>query len=467
MVAEILEQLADDANALLADASGQSFVLPPSLVPFTVTALGNFPFYWQNPSNLKFNHLTYDWISSNLRAGFAPVQLDGSFTNYFIQALGAITYQLSTADLNALSLAKQNAVNQQFAMLSAWQAAYGSIPNATPTQQPIDIIINTIATTWATPPTTWTAMQSSTNIAALLNSAPASGQTILPVLQQYLNALGSSVSLQNAVSMNNGLVQQALAALQNPSVANGGISADNNFLYPAFAVLTPLADILSGLNNSANTITLSMTVTANSPNGYTVSINNNASVNVAASDFFQLFVANNADFFNSLLQNGSAPVQLEMTFPGVVQVNFTPVSFDQSTGQNWFWTTPITEAMKNGTSDVSGFKFAPNPQIDFSAKGPFGFLNAVAISNYPSVKITATNPNPQSVAKTFQSQNVLNPIFMGVPLNASNQKPYSASTQIDNTNSTIIFTLSPPPASAQSLTSVGWVLGVQPVFPAA
>lgn len=467
MVAEILEQLADDATALLSNASVQSFVLPPSFVPFTVTALGNFPYYWQNPSNLKFNHLTYDWISSNLRAGFTPVQLDGSFTNYFIQALGAITYQLSTADLNALSQARQNAINEQFAMLSAWQAVYGSIPNATPTQQPIDIIINTIATTWATPPTTWTAMQSSTNIDALLNSAPASGQTILPVLQQYLNALGSSISLQNAVSMNNGFVQQALAALQSPTVANGGISADNNFLYPAFAMLTPLADILSGLNTSSNTIALSMTVTANSSNGYTVSLDKNSSINVAASDFFQLFVANNADFFNSLVQTGSAPVQLEMTFPGVVQVNFTPVSIDQSTGQNWYWIMPITNAIANGTSDVSGFKFSPNPQIDFSAKGPFGFLNSVAISNYPSVKITAAAPNPQSVAKTFQSQSVLNPTFLGVSLNAPNQTPYSASTAIDSVNSTVIFTLSPPPASAQTLTSVGWVLGVQPVFPAA
>jgi len=467
MIPVILEKLAEDADALLANRSGLGAPAPPSLEPFTVTALGNFPYYWQNPSNLKFNHLTYNWISANLRAGASPVQLDGSFTNYFIEALGAVSYRLSTADLNALSTARENAVNEQFAMLSAWQAAYGSIPNATPTQQPIDIIINTIATTWATPPTTWTAMQSSTNLNALLNSAPASGQTILPVLREYLNALGSSVSLQNAVSMNNGFVQQALAALQSPSLANGGISADNNFIYPAFAVLTPLADILSGLNNSANTITLAMTITANSPNGYTVTLDNNSSINVTASDFFQLFVQNNADFFRSLVETGSAPVQLEMTFPGVVQVNFAPVAYNESTGQNWFWTTPITDAIGNGTNDVSGFRFSPSPQIDFGTNGPFGFLNAVAISNYPSVKITAVNPNPQSTAKTFQSQTVLNPTFLGVELDAGSQMPYTASTQIDNADSTVILTLSPPAASAQSLTSVGWVHGVQTVFPAA
>lgn len=59
---QIITELKDRANDIL------SSVLSTDLSAITINGKGNFPYYWQDPSNLKFNKKTYDWISSNLRA---------------------------------------------------------------------------------------------------------------------------------------------------------------------------------------------------------------------------------------------------------------------------------------------------------------------------------------------------------------------------------------------------------------
>lgn len=463
--APLIESLRAQAQKIL----GAVFSEP--LTGFTVGSLGNFPYYWQNPANLKFNHLTYDWISANLLANTSPAQLGSGngFTNLYIEALGSISYQLSTADQAQLTKAQQNATNQQAALLSAWQAAYGTIPPATPTQQPIDIIMNTIATTWASPATTLSAIQSSHNLNALLNNMPASGKTIAPVLAQYLNALGSSISLQNATTMNTGYVQQALAAVQSPSSSNGGLSTDDGNENPSYAVSTQLADILNGLQDTSNAVALSLGVSRYSSSEYRVSINGSSGFEIPILDFFGLGVGANASYFEDDIATSSNTVDIQMTFPGVTSVNFGPTGYNMSTGQDWYWMEPITEAIANGTNDVSGFKFSPNPQIDFSANGPFGLLTGVAIATYPTVVISVTSSDYQSIATTFQQSTSFEVSFLGIPLGGGSQSTYSSSVNVNSSSQTVSITLTPPPqtVAGQAVSSVAWVLGVETNYPAA
>lgn len=463
--APLIESLRAQAQKIL----GAVFSEP--LTGFTVGSLGNFPYYWQNPANLKFNHLTYDWISANLLANTSPAQLGSGngFTNLYIEALGSISYQLSTADQAQLTKAQQNATNQQAALLSAWQAAYGTIPPATATQQPIDIIMNTIATTWASPATTLSAIQSSHNLNALLNNMPASGKTIAPVLAQYLNALGSSISLQNATTMNTGYIQQALAAVQSPSSSNGGLSTDDGNENPSYAVSTQLADILNGLQDTSNAVALSLGVSRYSSSEYRVSINGSSGFEIPILDFFGLGVGANASYFEDDIATSSNTVDIQMTFPGVTSVNFGPTGYNMSTGQDWYWMEPITEAIANGTNDVSGFKFSPNPQIDFSANGPFGLLTGVAIATYPTVVISVTSSDYQSIAQTFQQSTSFEVSFLGIPLGGGSQSTYSSSVNVNSSSQTVSITLTPPPQTiaGQAVSSVAWVLGVETNYPAA
>jgi len=462
---QIIDYLRGQAVSIL------SSVLTEPLTDFTVTSPGNFPYYYQNPSNLQFNANTYSWISSNLAAGATPVQLDASFINYYIEAISKVQYKLSSTDQIALNNAQTAATNQQVALLNLWKAIYTKLPPATATQQPIDIIMSTIATTWAQPATNLYAISQSKNLHALLNNTPASGQPVLPILANYLNALGSSVSLQNAVTMNAGYLTTVLGNVQSASGTNGGMLLDNSTTVynPAYAVSTPLSQIINGLAATSNSIDLSMTVTRTSESELTVSINGETSFEIPVDDFLTVSVDASASYFSDSIATSSNSITVNMSFTGITLVNYGPVIFDLATGLNWYWMQPITEAIANGSSDVSGFVFSPEPGIDFSDVGPFGFTTGVAISNYPSIQITVTSESFQSIQTTIEQSVSVGVSFLGISLGGGSESTYSHNATSNSSASTVTITLDPPPSmiAGTNESSTGWILGVETSYPGA
>lgn len=461
----IINALKDQANNILSAALGST-----RLEPFNIGSKGNMPYYWQNPRNLEFNQKTYEWIDSNLKAGTSPLQLDQSFTNLYIDALGKIAYSLSTDDQAKLNKAKEDATDQQGAVLRAWKEAFGSIPPGTQTQQPIDLIATEIAANWAKPPTTLQDIQQSTNLNALLNNVPASGKSVVPVFANWLNAVGESVSLENNTTMNNAYVSWALRAAQNPDANNGGLQLDNNKIVPAYTVANQLSDILNGLKNSGQAANLTMTVTRSTENDFQVSVEAGASFTIPVLELLSINVGGNSKYFQSDIATTDNETNVTMNFPGVTLVNFGPADFEMSPPRNWFWMKPIGDAIKNGDSDVSGFKFSPRPQIDFSKSGPFGYLMGVAISNYPSMEITVKSSSYERIQKTFQQSASIGVTFLGIPLGiGGKESSYSNKVTTDSSSKTVTITLNPPKelVAGENVDSVGWILGVQPAYPAA
>jgi len=464
-VAEILEALSRKARALLGNVLGTQ-----PLVAFQSGGAGNFPYYYQDPNTTVFNALTYRWINNATASDVAPIrQMPGSmFSNEMLTALASVNYSLSKADQVKLSTAYSNAQNQQLAVLNAWKAAYGALPTPTKNQQPIDAVMAVICTTWASPPTTLNAVQASTNVRKLLNNAPASGQTIIPVVVAYLNALGDSISLSNAQSLNNAYVAMALDALQSPTAANGAMALnDGTTNNPAYMMNTALVDIINGLGAKSNCISITLDVSIASDSEYRVSMHGGASFSIPFGDFFSLGISGHADYFHQQIVQNASSVSVQLTFTGVTLVNYEPSAFNESTGQNWYWPAPILSAIHNAGQDISGYQFSPDPGIDFSANGPFGLLQGVAISNYPSVSITATTSDYESIQTTFQQEVNASLSFLGIPLGGGSESTYSNSASSDSTQSSVTITLNPPPAliAGQSVNSVGWVLGVQTNYP--
>jgi hypothetical protein len=466
----LLQNLTAQANAIL------SQVLQAPLQPLNCGSLGQFPYHYQNSANLLFNHLTYNWINSSLVAGAAPAQLDTAlFSNQFITALSSVVYSLSKADQAQLVAAQQNASNQQVALLNAWVQAYGSLPAPKPGMAPIDAITSIIASTWAVPATTLTAMQASTNLNALLNNTPASGQPIRPVLAAWLNAIGSSISLQNAVTMNNAYLAEALNSVQHPAVGNapqgnGGLAVDDNNTYPAYTISPALSAIINSLSDpNANQISVKMSVSRASQSDYQVSINGGGSFTIPILDFLSLSAGGSASYFQDQIATSSNQVTIEMTFSGCNLVNFGPAPFNMSTGNFWADFSPIQEAIHNGSRDVSGFKFAPDPGIDFSNNGSFGYVNGVAIANYPAISITVTSSNYQSILTTFQQTSSTAISFLGIPLASATQSTYSSTASQGGSTNTVTITLSPPQSlvAGNVNSSVGWVLGAELTYPCA
>ena len=463
----LLDYLNSQALAILSSQTHQP------LQPLDIGSAGQFPYYYTNPSNLVFNHLTYNWINTALKAGASPAQLGANlFNNEFIRAISSVVYTLSKADQATLNAAATNVTNQQLALLNAWNAAYGSIPPAQGALQPIDVITSTIATTWASPATTLTAMRNSRNLNALLNMTPASGGPILPVLANYLNAWGSSISLQNNVVMNNSYVQSALTNAQSPVSGlsgNGGLKIDDNSVEPAYTITPQLADIINALSMTSNSITLDMTVSRSSASEYRVNISGGTGFSIPVLDFFSVNVGGSASYFQDQIATSSNTVSMKMTYTGVNLVNFGPSLYNESTNMNWAFFNPIQEAIKFTGQDVSSFKFAPNPNIDFSTQGGFGYISGVAIANYPTVEITVAGSNYDSIYTVFQQQSSTTVRFLGIPLGTASESTYSSSSTVNASASSVTIKLSPPLAlvAGTNVDSVGWVLGAQTTFPCA
>ena len=463
----IIEDLRLKAAKLVAGSLGTA-----ELSNFATTGLGNFPYMWENPANLEFNNKTYDWINANLKADTDPTeQASGStFSNLFLTALGSITYSLSDADQVNLNNAAAGATEQQAAVLKAWRAAYSKLPATKDGETVIDVISNTILNNWATDTgTTLMDVQNATNLNALLGKTPAAGQPILPIFANWVNALGKSVSLQNAVSMNNGQKNAALNAVQNPDSDNGAITLDDGSVVPAYKIATSTDAILNGLK-ADNSATVKMNVSRSSSSKYTVKVDGGVTFSIPVLSLFSLNVGANASYFEEHIATESNSVDLEMTFSGVTLAQYKPVDYSASTKKDWYFTKPIQDAIANGSDDNSSFKFSPDPNIDFSENGPFGLTNTVVFSNYPSVKITVTSASYEKIATTIQQSASVGITFLGIPLGiGGSEETYSKKVDTKASSESVTITLDPPPnmVAGDAVDSQGWVLGVVTDYPGA
>ncbi|MGB1217887.1 MAG: lamin tail domain-containing protein, partial [Saprospiraceae bacterium] len=364
-------------------------IFPDELEPFITGGLGNFPYYWQDPRNNLFNIETYNWISANVKAGAYPIEQDtGSiFTNLTIQALGSVSYFLSTADQNALAADSSTIFNAQAQLLRVWKSAYGSIPPPSPTQEPVDKVIIVIATTWAFPATTFQAMLDAPVLIDLLNEVPPSGRPIIPVLVNYISVINASTSLQQASPSQSGYLARALEALQNPSLANGGLQTNNNKILPAYTVSTPLSDILEGLQKSSNSFKVKMKITKGRESDLIIETAGNESLEIDVDNFLRIPDISGGNIFTNFLENNEGCIEMDLDFSSLTMVYFEPVPFDKSLNKYWFWKEPLLQSVQNGNEDITGFEFSPTPLIDFSENGPYGFLTAVGISNFPNINM--------------------------------------------------------------------------------
>lgn len=461
-VTQIMDHLKAQANEILSEVLGTRALQSYN----SGCPAGNIPYYWQDPRTLSFNSKTYDWIKSNLKSRTVPIELDQSFPNLFINAFSKVGYSLSNADKAILNAARDAATDQQTALLTVWKEAFGSFPAGK--GQPIDNIVTEIKTNWtAKSGITLAMLQKAKKLSDLLDNVPASGQPVLPIFANWLNAIGQSISLQDAVSSNNGYLSAALAAAQSPTADNDGLTLNDGTMHPGYNVATPLNDIINGLKNQSSKITCSMTVTKANKDEFQLSIRGGATFHMPALNFLSLNIGGSASCFQDKLVTSESQTTVDMTFTGLTLVTFGPHGFDMATETGWYWMDPIRDAIANGSKDVSGFKFSSAPQIDFTQAGPFGYVCGLAICNHPSIVITTKTANYSQIQTELGQSAQAGVSFLGISLGGS-QSSYSNSVQVDAASNTVTITLNPPQelVGGASTDSRGWVLGVLPCYPA-
>lgn len=229
---------------------------------------------------------------------------------------------------------------------------------------------------------------------------------------------------------------------------------------------TPLSDIVNGLADKSNQVVLDASVSKVSDSEFQVSIGGGASFSIPHNWFFTLSVDADATYFQDQIVRSENTIEITLSFPGVTAVQLAPAALSLSTRLNWFWPQPLQSAIRNGTADVTDFKFSATPTTDWSLEGDFGYPQTLAISSYPTITIEVTGSNYDSIATTIAHSSSVQGTFLGIKLQG-NSSSYSHDVKTNAASSSVTITMSPPLQGMGDAVNqnVAWVLGASNYFP--
>ncbi|WP_299617258.1 hypothetical protein [uncultured Tenacibaculum sp.] len=458
MTNAILLKIFEKSSNQIAFKKGRLLSDKNKLQPFKTGGLGNFPYFWEDPSSLAFNIKTFNWINANLKPNTFPYeqQLGSTFTNVFIECLANISFSLSSDDQNRLIKLSNDIELLQLQIVKTWNSIYSqNNPNEYFT---IDQIFDVILNQWASPPVTFIQLQNSTKPEDLLTNAPIEANAIFPCLTDYLSLLRTSSKFINLVSLNAGMLEDALNAVQEPSLVNGAMKTTDG-LRPMYTFSPSVKEIESKLNDSSKKTTLELEVIKNE-NGISINVDNNENFKGPLDDVIDIIKEGNN--FEDLLNIAQGKLKVTAIFNGLCNVYFQPKEFNKS--KFWYWMEPILKSIENKRTDHTGYHFFPTPNINFNDDGPFGHITGAMISKLPNFIIDLTVENLNDVDAFLQTWNIVKVYFLNQII-AEEYKVEQDTLQLmgKNTNA-ISLTLTPSEKTTSERTA--YVQGVYVNYPA-
>ncbi|WNJ17557.1 hypothetical protein [Pontibacter sp. G13] len=431
------------------------------LQPFRTGGLGNFPYYWQNPTDLAFNIRTFNWINANLKANTFPYEqaMGSTFLNLFIDALASISYRLSEADQQRMVELSHQILTSQVELMEVWNSIYGN-PSSGKVFT-IDEIFQIILNQWAAPPISMMELQDAADPIQLLNQMPAEGEPVIPPLLSYLLLLKTNQNFINAVSLYTGRLVSALEAAQNPTLENGAMQTTDG-LRPAYSVSPSVPEIERQLNDPSAEISLDIEITEQD-NDLIISVNGTDEFSGRFSELLQLEFEEDPALLESLLKLSDGSIKAKVRFHGLCDVSFHPVDFHESAQKYWFWMEPILNAINDENTDASGYHFLPTPNIDFGHKGPFGHIVGAVISKLPQFELELITQKGDEVQEKLEAVNALKIQYLEQLL----EEEYLLTHQrTASRNGQQAFRLKLETAPSRASDRVAYVQGVYVDFPA-
>lgn len=462
----VMNTLKDQANKTLGPSKNVN------LEVFHADGAGNFPYNFEDPNGDRFNIETYKWMNKALqkRNEGDPVSAEGDYNGKFRQAITKVNYNMSTDDQEILTKAKQNTIAQQRSLIKTWQEVGLSLPDG---KLPIDGIVHVIRTEWTSDEkVSLRDMQNAPDLFALLDNAPASGMPVIPIFGQYLQAIGDGISVVNDQSLNDGILSTVRSNSITGSKLNGGIQMNDgtDIFYPAYEFSISQEKILNELRFDDNSVEVGLTMTDISETETSLSVGGDASFKMPLG-FFDLHLEAQANFFTKIIAKQSTKIEIDMIFRGVTVAKFGPQDFLLSSRKGWHFPEAPKKAIQNGDQDITGFQFAPKPNFDFGENGDFGYINAVAISQYPEINLKIFSKSFTQIDTELQAAvgGKLKIDFLGIPMSIGSKASFSGSnTTVNETEGSVSIKLSAPKEiyAGTSAEETAYVLGVQTEYSA-
>jgi hypothetical protein len=302
---------------------------------------------------------------------------------------------------------------------------------------------------------------------------PSSGTAVVADTSLYLSILKPANAILASQQQGAWILAQLVANTTQPSAANGGMQTVDpvtgvvspNANQVAYAINTSMASIQNDLKNTGRVISLSMTTSSSSDHTLSVSVQGEASISVGS---LLEFSANASGSYDMNKTSGTSQTSsVEISYTGYSLVPIAPLAWQQATNVGWYYDDPIAQAIANGASDTTGYKFVASTgsqynMSSFADGGNFGGLDYLLVSNMPTVTITYTNADYSTFVENWSTQVSGSLTLFGIIPLGSFSAGASGSTVTkgaDNSTFTVTFGPSPEVLSVPQMQQTAFVIG--------
>jgi len=387
--------------------------------------------------------------------------LQNEFLTQFTTVINSLTYSLSADDQNKLDTARVNNANNQNAFVNQFIAA-----KIAPNKKTFNEIINVVLT-WGND-LTWDSLTNNvTDLKKALPKRPPGADQILPSLATVVSGYVSVSGLMNATLLEGAIRQQVLDNVSSPTADNGGQDDGSGSFLPGYTVSPPSTEFLKQVEDTGSSISINIEVTTDSNKKSTCSVNGSAGITF----FGEWFVGNlggGASYAYSSDVGSNSKMSMKITWKGVAAMKVDPEPYNHATKKGWYISTAIENAahFQEGTT---GWSFSPKPKLNFEVNGDFGRLSDIVVSQQPSIEITYTGSDYESVEQKWEAnQNTGFTIFGIFKFGASaSQSEYSSNFQKIEKGFTVIYNPPPFPGNVSLAELQAYLLGAQLDWPGA
>ncbi len=451
---EINKQTVKQVQEVLSSVIGTT-----QLESYNQDGQGNFPYWLTTGPSGSFNLLTYNWIDQVVMQDADAGALKNT-ANAMVGQLATViypklSYALNAADQTKLQETQTAAAAQGNALVTQYTQNIAPIPAGT--MNNLNYVAGQILT-WGPTDKTITLMdlKNSFDLNAELPNMPAGGSAVLPALTLWLNASASTLSLQNSVSFGSAYIAYLNSAVTSPNAATGIATLDPSnpaatpVTKPRWTITQNANALLNGLKNAGNKVSISIAASNSSSTTTDLSISGGGGGTFGL-DWLTFGVSGSASYNVHTANSSQASATVEISYPGVTPVTAQPMPAQRtgSSAEGWMDQTVLTQANSNGTAlppQESGYVFSPAlpSALSLGADGNFGYMNTVAISDQPTIKITYSGGSSSTYKSVFKQQSNWSVSFLGIfTIAKASQSYYKATVEDSASGSGFTVTITP------------------------
>jgi hypothetical protein len=388
-------------------------------------------------------------------SGDIPTIDDVSFSQFYLQVLQNIHYEICAGDQKIMKDAETTAEAQIHSVIAAFTDAGWDFPNPLPPSTPnkfayvMSFIVEQFGD-YSKIPDTYTQLR--TSVADYKMKAE----------QAYLLHQNYATSDQRLTALRGNIM--------SPSGSNGGLQTDKTTYAVAYDGIPTANALIGELQKDGNSIDITIEVDQFESNQTHLQIDQDYKTTIPASIIFGAAINQSHYTYDSF---ASADTELRMTirYPGVTVIASAPrlLSGDNTTG--WYNAEVIREAAENtGNADKTGFKLFGStfdPKTLFNKK--LARLKTLVISQEPTIKMVFNKVDISKVSSVFTQHSSMKFNLFGLFDFGGKDTGYTVTNISNNVSEqSVTITLGPsqPSGTIPPENQVAYVLGGVVDYPA-